>query len=50
MVFVALDEQGRPTPVPAWEPDTPEDRALQERAMRLLALGQNIQAELRAFV
>jgi acyl-CoA hydrolase len=49
MVFVAIDAEGRPTPVPKWEPVTPEDVALQAKAMRLMALGQEIQAELRVF-
>ncbi len=48
MVFVALDGEGRPTPVPKWEPSTPEDEALQIHAMRLMALGQEIQQELQA--
>jgi acyl-CoA hydrolase len=49
MVFVAIDADGRPTPVPKWEPNTPEDEALQARAKRLMALGQEIQGELQAF-
>ena len=49
MAFVALDAEGRPTPVPKWEPTTPEDLALQTRAMRLKELGQDIQEELVAF-
>jgi acyl-CoA hydrolase len=49
MVFVAIDADGRPTPVPKWEPATPEDEAFQARAMRLMALGQDIQQELQAF-
>jgi len=49
MVFVALDAGGRPTPVPKWEPTTPEDRALQARAVHLRELGQHIQEELRTF-
>jgi acyl-CoA hydrolase len=49
MVFVAIDEEGRPTPVPKWSPATPEEEALQERATRLVELGERIQAELRAF-
>ena len=48
MVFVAVNVRGRPTPVPKWEPKTPEDRALQARAVRLKELGLNIQAELNA--
>lgn len=49
MVCVALDACGRPTPVPKWEPTTPEDRALQARAVHLRELGRDIQAELRTF-
>lgn len=49
MVFVAIDASGRPTPVPKWQPVTPEDEVFQARAMRLMALGQDIQKELRAF-
>jgi acyl-CoA hydrolase len=49
MVFVAIDADGRPTPVPKWEPKTPEDEALQARAMKLMALGHEIQEELHAF-
>ena len=48
MVFVAIDAGGRPTPVPRWEPISSEDEALQAHAMHLMALGQEIQEELRA--
>ncbi len=49
MVFVALDADGRPTPVPKWKPVTPEDIELQERAMRLKDLSKSIEEELVAF-
>jgi acyl-CoA hydrolase len=49
MVFVAVDEEGKPTPVPKWVPETPEDQARQDRATRLVELGEKIQAELRVF-
>lgn len=48
MVYVAIDADGRPTPVPKWEPQTAEDRALQARAMHLMELGHDIQEELEA--
>lgn len=48
MVFVAIDADGRPTPVPSWAPDTPEDRAMQAHAMHLMELGREIQEELSA--
>jgi acyl-CoA hydrolase len=38
LVYVALDAQGRPTPVPRWEPVSDEDRALDLHAQRLIAL------------
>jgi acyl-CoA hydrolase len=49
MVYVALDAEGRPMAVPKYAPSTPEDRALQERAVRLMELGRGIQEELRMF-
>ena len=42
VVFVALDEQGRPTPLPTWQPTSPEDRSLKQHAIRLMELrGRN---------
>ncbi len=35
MVFVALDEQGRPKPVPPWAPASDRDRVLQAYAQRM---------------
>jgi acyl-CoA hydrolase len=49
MVFVAIDEAGKSAPVPKWTPVTPLEQTLEERAARLVALGEQIQAELRAF-
>lgn len=37
MVFVALDSEGRPVPVPAWTPISDEDRHLADYAARLKA-------------
>lgn len=37
-VFVALDQIGRPTPVPGWEPTQPEDRRLDDHAVHLMRL------------
>lgn len=48
MVFVALDEAGKPTAVPAWLPQTDDDRRLAEYAARLKALRSDLDAELRA--
>ena len=38
LVYVALDADGRPTPVPPWEPATDEDAALDRHAGHLIAL------------
>ncbi len=37
-IFVALDEHGRPSPVPRWEPRTEEDRRLDTHAQHLMQL------------
>jgi acyl-CoA hydrolase len=38
IVFVALDAQGRPTPVPPWKPRNDEDLALERHAQHLIEL------------
>lgn len=49
MVFVAIDAEGRPAPVPKWEPTEPKDRALEASAVHLRELGQELQEELGKF-
>lgn len=45
--FVALDQaDGKPTPVPRWEPESDEDRALATYACRLIELSKAAEAEL----
>lgn len=46
MVFVALDEQGKPTAVPAWTPETDKDRQLVKYATRLRAVRDELDADL----
>ncbi|UYK79524.1 acyl-CoA thioesterase [Xanthomonas sacchari] len=44
IVFVALDGvEGRPTAVPAWRPDTPEDHRLAEYAQKVMELSKGIE-------
>jgi acyl-CoA hydrolase len=44
MVFVALDApDGKPTPVPHWEPRTEAERRLQAQAKRLLELSKGME-------
>ncbi len=45
IVFVAIDEQGRPIGVPAWEPRTEEEAALRNYARRLMEVRREIEAE-----
>ena len=46
IVFVALDQSGRPTPVPPWIPRNDVDRALVEYAERLAQLRKQMDAEM----
>ena len=47
-LFVALDETGRPTPVPPWTPVTDTDRALQAYALRLIELRKLMDADMES--
>jgi acyl-CoA hydrolase len=49
IVFVGVDDQGKPAPVPAFTPSTEEERELQAYALRFMSLRQSIEAERRAF-
>ncbi|MBA3532678.1 MAG: acyl-CoA thioesterase [Ardenticatenales bacterium] len=46
IIFVAVDDQGTPTPVPHWEPLTDEDQALQAYAVKLMELRRGIEEEM----
>jgi len=46
IVFVLLDENGRPQAVPPWTPVSDTDRALQAYALRLIELRKLMDAEL----
>lgn len=50
IIFAALDDAGRPTPVPAWVPQTDEDRALEQYALKLMDLRQGIETEMRPYL
>ena len=47
IVFVSLDEEGKPMPVPKWQPQTDEDRAMEAYALRLMELRKGIEAEIQ---
>jgi acyl-CoA hydrolase len=46
IVFVALGADGRPTPIPQWEPRNDMDRALERYAIRLAELGKQMDTEM----
>lgn len=48
IVFVALDEHGKPSPVPVWTPVTERDRQLEGYALRLVDLRKGMEAEMAA--
>lgn len=45
IVFVALDSEGHPTPVPVWQSSNAEDMALEQYAVKLMELGKAIEKE-----
>jgi len=50
VVFVAVDDDGKPVPVPSWTPTTDEDHALEAYAQKLMALRQTIDDEMRPYL
>ncbi len=50
VVFVAVNDDGKPVPVAAWEPITEEDCALHAYAQKLMALRESIENEMRPFI
>ncbi|GIU06507.1 acyl-CoA thioesterase [Shewanella morhuae] len=50
VIMVAVDEQGQPTPVPEWLPQTDHDIHLRDSALRLMEMRKKIGAEMEAHV
>lgn len=46
IIFVAVDENGRPTPIPEWDPVTETDRRAQAEAIRRIELRGDIEEEM----
>lgn len=46
IIFVAVDENGTPIPVPKWVPQTPREQELEQYAIRLMDLRTSIQQEM----
>ena len=49
MVFVAVDEAGKPVPVPSWTPKTESEIGLSDYAKRIIEVRKINQAELTKF-
>jgi len=50
IVFVAIDEHGKPRPSKKWEPHTDREIALEKYAIRLMELRKGIENEMRPFL
>lgn len=50
IVYVAIDEHGKPISVPAWEPETDEDVQLWNYARKLMDLRRGIEDEMQRFL
>ena len=44
IVFVAVDDGGKPVPVPSWTPASDEDKRLSEYAMKVMELSKGIES------
>lgn len=49
IIFVAVDDEGKPVEVPSWKPVAAADVALQEYAVRLMDLRRGIEAEMEPY-
>jgi acyl-CoA hydrolase len=50
IIFVAVDEAGKPTPVPKWTPISEEDVALEQYAKKLMELRQGVEQEMSRYL
>jgi acyl-CoA hydrolase len=50
IIFVAVDEAGKPTPVPKWTPSREEDVALEQYARKLMELRQGVEQEMSRYL
>ena len=47
IIFVAMDEHGKPSPVPQWQPVSEQDLQLQQYARKLMTLREELDKEMR---
>ncbi|MGF1868720.1 acyl-CoA thioesterase [Photobacterium indicum] len=50
VIMVAVDEEGKPTPIPEWIPQTSEDIELRDSAIKLMNMRKEIGEEMEAHV
>jgi len=50
IVFVAVDEDGKPVDVPKWTPETEEEKAMEDYAIRLMELRKGIDEEMSKYI
>jgi acyl-CoA hydrolase len=50
IVFVAMDDDGKPAPVPHWTPLSEDDKALENYARKLMSLRSAIDEEVKRFL
>jgi len=50
IVFVAMNEDGKPSPVPHWTPASEDDKALESYAIKLMSLRSSIDEEVKRFL
>jgi len=50
IIFVAIDDAGKPTPVPKWTPASEEDIALEQYAKKLMELRQGVEQEMSRYL
>jgi len=49
IVMVATDDAGKPTPVPKWQPQAEDDKALEAYAQKLMDLDKSIEQEVARY-
>ncbi len=49
IIFVAVDGEGKPSPIPAWKAESDEDRRLEAYAQQLMTLRKGIEEEMNRF-
>ncbi|WP_133407200.1 acyl-CoA thioesterase [Parashewanella tropica] len=50
VIMVAADDDGHPSDVPEWKPETPKDIKLRESAITLMEMRKEIYKEMTAFI